>query len=102
MSIVKDRRFTIPLYHGTTELFIESIKNNGLGGINPLIDLEAIQTMRDLFKLGEKQNWKDESWLEVCQKIRPIMEQQQDIGTLNFKHGEAYLTYFDKIAVKYA
>lgn len=102
MAIIKNGIFTIPLYHGTTGLFIESIKQYGLGGIDPLIKLEAKQLMHDLFDVAEKQHWNDDKWLEKRKLIQPTVFQQKIETVVNFKHGESYLTYCPQIAKKYA
>ena len=41
MSIIHNSRFSIPLYHGTTSAFIESIKADGLGAVDPLKEMKA-------------------------------------------------------------
>lgn len=102
MRLVKDGKLIIPLYHGTTELFIKSIKTNGLGGIDPLEEIEAKQTMKELFEIAEGQNWTDENWYRIKASCEPYVLQKQEKGTLNFQHGEAYLTYSPELAARYA
>lgn len=102
MAIIEKGIFTIPLYHGTTGLFIESIKQYGLGCIDPLIKLEAKEFMHDLFDVAEKQHWNDDNWLRMREHIQPIVFQQNIENVLNFKHGESYLTYSSQLAGKYA
>lgn len=102
MALVKNGVLTIPLYHGTTELFIDSIKESGLGNVDPLVGLKAKEFMHDLFEVAEKQGWKDEEWLNCKKSILPIVQQQKIEDVQNFSHGESYLTYFPELAVKYA
>ena len=87
MEIIKNGVFTVPLYHGTTGLFIDSIRQHGLGFIDPLIKLEAKEFMHDLFGLAEKQKWRDERWQKMRELILPIVLQENAKGDFNFKHG---------------
>lgn len=102
MEIIKNGVFTVPLYHGTTGLFIDSISRHGLGFIDPLIKLEAKEFMHDLFYLAEKQQWQDENWLKMRERILPTVLQENTKDDLNFKHGGSYLTYALPLGEKYA
>ena len=101
MSIIQDGSFNIPLYHGTTSAFIDSIKQHGLGAIDPLKDLNAKTLMQDLFDIAERQNWSDQDWLGCRAKLEPLLLQSKN-ETYNFKHGGAYLTYSLELAKRYA
>lgn len=102
MSIVKKGVFTIPLYHGTTSLFVDSIMQHGLGGENPLLKYKAKEFMNELYVLAEKQKWEDEEWIEFRTLLQPIVFQQTLENDLNFKHGETYITPSLELATKYA
>ncbi|TPA59674.1 hypothetical protein, partial [Vibrio parahaemolyticus] len=69
MSIIQNNSFNIPLYHGTTSLFIDSIKQHGLGAIDPLNNMKAKDLMQAFFSLADKQNWKDSEWLNARAKL---------------------------------
>ena len=101
MKIVKNGTLQIPLYHGTTSLFIDSIKQNSLGGVDPLIDLRAKELMQELFEIADKQGWDDEFWLDPRQKLKPLIDQEKNV-VFNFRHGGTYLTYHNKLAKRYA
>lgn len=102
MALVENGKFTIPLFHGTTGLFIESIEESGLGGKDPLLKLGAKELMCDLFEIAEEQHWLDDKWLENKKIIQATVNQQKIGDNLNFKHGESYLAYSPEVAVKYA
>ncbi len=102
MAIIENGIFTIPLYHGTTGLFVDSIKQYGLGEKDPLVDLKAKEFMDELYELAEKQKWKDGKWIKAKELLQPIVLQENIENTLNFKHGETYVTYSPEIATKYA
>ena len=102
MKIVKDGALTIPLYHGTTGLFINSIEQHGLGSLDPLIALEAKDFMRDLFQFAEENCEHDQAWLNIRQRITPFVRQTKVEGLANFRHGGTYLAAFPEVATKYA
>ena len=102
MTIIKEGIFTIPLYHGTTGLFVNSIMESGLGGADPLIELNAKEFMAEMYELAEKQKWTDDKWIEVKTKFQPIVFQENIDNNLNFKHGETYVTPSIELATKYA
>lgn len=100
--ISKDDKLTIPLYHGTTSLFIKSINEFGLGGKDPLKSYNALNLLQSLWCKAESQLANDSFWLSIRERFQTIVEQNQFKGVLNQQHGETYLTYNPMIAVKYA
>ncbi|WP_199458388.1 hypothetical protein [Vibrio owensii] len=101
MTIIKNGKFVIPLYHGTTSAFVDSIKEHGLGGVDHLGQIGAKSLMQDLFALAEKQDWTDENWLKHRKLLEPLVIQERN-QVYNFQHGGAYLTYSKELAKKYA
>ncbi len=101
MTIAKKEKLKLPLYHGTTSIFVDSIKDNGLGSIDPLVKIGAKSLMRELFKLAEKQGWSDDNWITQRKLLAPLVNQVRT-PTFNFQHGGAYLTYSEEVAKKYA
>ena len=101
MSIIHNGRFSIPLYHGTTSAFIDSIKADGLGAVDPLKEMKAKDLMQALFDLAEKQNWTDGAWPTYREKLKPLLLQSRT-EIYNFKHGGTYLTYSFALAKVYA
>ena len=101
MTIVKNGKFSVPLYHGTTSIFVDSIKDNGLGSIDPLDKIGAKSLMEALFELAEKQGWSDDNWLKYRNLLAPLVNQVRN-PIYNFQHGGVYLTYSQELAEKYA
>jgi hypothetical protein len=101
MAIIENEKFSIPLYHGTTSIFIDSIKEHGLGSIDPLEKIGAKSLMKDIFELAEKQMWSDDTWLKHRMLLAPLVTQERN-ENYNFQHGGAYLTYSKDLAKKYA
>lgn len=40
-------------YHGTSSIYLRSIKKYGLGGINPNIDYKLFELLRFMYELSE-------------------------------------------------
>ena len=100
--IIKGDKLTIPLYHGTTALFVNSINEFGLGGKDPLKSYNALNLLQSLWCKAESQLANDSFWLSIRERFQTIVEQNQFKGVLNQQHGETYLTCNPEIAVKYA
>ena len=94
----------IPLYHGTTSLFVDSIKEYGLGGLNPVEELDLVSIYRALFEVADKKFRGASSWEKVRKKASYIAYQKNSNDGLNynFRHGNVYLTPIRKIAFDYA
>jgi hypothetical protein len=101
MAIIENEKFSIPLYHGTTSIFINSIQEYGLGSIDPLEKIGAKSLMKDILELAEKQRWSDDAWLKQRMLLVPLVTQERN-QNYNFQHGGAYLTYSQDLAKKYA
>jgi hypothetical protein len=102
MAVIKNGVFTVPLYHGTTGLFIESIKRHGLGAHDPLDDFRSRELMRDLFDIAERQPFEDDRWLNFIEMIRPTVYQEKIKNGFNFTHGGSYLTPSREVAIRFA
>jgi len=79
-------------YHGTSSIFLDSIKKTGLGGINPNIDYKNLDVLRFLYKQAEIQLLDNPDYL----KIRIITQaiSQQGIVDLVQQNGEKQRCYF--------
>lgn len=78
MTIIKNGKLNIPLYHGTTSAFVNSIKEHGLGSVDPLDKTDAKLLMKDLFELAEKECWRDDNWLEFRKFLNPLVTQDRN------------------------
>jgi len=54
LDIVRDGKFTIPLFHGTSTVFLDSIREHGLGGINPIDKMGVMQSLDLLLKQADE------------------------------------------------
>lgn len=100
--LIENDIFIIPLYHGTSSLFLESILKNGLGGNDPLNKLGAREFFNDIYKLADKEFCNNNYWIKIRDKIQPIVMQQFIGDNFSFKHGESYLAVNRDLAIKYA
>lgn len=94
-------QLTIDLYHGTSTLFLDSIIQNGLGGVNPVNEWKLLELSKEVYSLSEK-HLKETSLYKVkSSSFKKITEQSND-GTFNFQHGDTYLSPSQNTAVRYA
>ena len=54
MAFVEDGRLTCPLFHGTSSIFLGSIRAHGLGGRNPVAESGVINFLKALIPLSRK------------------------------------------------
>ena len=89
-----------PLYHGTSTLFLSGIADSGLGGNNPIAELKVLDFARALIPLVDEHLSKDEKWMIRAQSFR-FMGQQLN-ASMNFQHGDTYLSISSETSIRYA
>ena len=101
-ELIKDGLLTIPLHHGTSSLFLESIHQHGLGGVNPIERFAVRQFFTDILRLCDKALAGDQDW-EAFRFVHELLRDQVTQGdNANFQHGDTYLTPSRASAVGYA
>lgn len=90
----------VPLYHGTSSLFLESILGLGLGAKNPLVDLRVSEFVDELAPLVQEHLRGTEIYENRCSVWEMMVAQSS--GHMNFQHGDTYLTPSIDTAVRYA
>lgn len=90
----------IPLYHGTSTLFLAGIAESGLGGTNPLAELRVLDFARAILPLVQEHFSSDRGWMQKAQSFG-LMAQQLS-ASMNFQHGDAYLSPSRDTAIRYA
>jgi hypothetical protein len=78
-----------PLYHGTSSIFLPSIRKNGLGGVNPVAQLDVLTSLRHL-AASCKDSCTSDPWWDENKKCIEKMAQQQVTAGMNWRHGAAY------------
>ena len=86
-EFVKDGRLTFPLYHATSHLFRESILQHGLGGHDPIKELNVLDLLRKLIDYEKLNPIADGLWFYL-----ENMAQQIVTSGANWQHGQVYLT----------
>lgn len=103
-SIVQDGILRVPLYHGTSNLFLESIVRLGLGGANPLEPLQVLDFLRDLVEWCDLRAEADAEfaawWSGRRLRLEPSQLQQSRV--LNFRSGRTWLTPSRRSAARHA
>ncbi len=102
MLVTDNGQMLVPLYHGTSKIFLDSIQESGLGAKDPNIMFKSHELLTEMFNL-EGWNWSDDPELSrMALTIRYIVDQSVSGGGFNFRHGNAYLTPSKLTAVRYA
>jgi len=92
-------RINIPLYHGTSSLFLEDIIKYGLGGQNPVVSWHVLEFGKKIYPLVEKHL--SNSYLEARIGSFKLMVEQKS-GIMNFQHGDTYVSPSKSTAIRYA
>jgi hypothetical protein len=100
MRLVEDGHLTIPLYHGTSTLFLDCIASSGLGGANSIEELRVPDAAIEVLKLADQflENWTP---FEQRRWAFTQMIEQKSSGW-NWQHGDAYLSPSTLTAIRYA
>jgi hypothetical protein len=100
-KIVIDGKLTVPLFHGTSTLFTDSIRETGLGGRRLLDDIGLGKTARALLSYEEQlknvTNWDFEKPL----LLRVADSSQNPVGSF-LRYGGTYMTPSRQTAARYA
>lgn len=90
----------LPLYHGTSTLFLNGISESGLGGKNPIANWKILEFAKIIFPLVQEHFSSDVGWMNKAQTF--VFMVQQKSGSMNFQHGDTYLSPAKSTAVRYA
>ena len=97
---IHNDRLLIPLYHGTSTLFLDSVVKHGLGGINPMKDWNVLELAKEILILSEKHLTMSETFSAHHTPLRKMTE--QEAGTINWQHGDTYVFPAKQTAIRYA
>lgn len=106
MSIVREGRLTVSLFHGTSTLFYDSILSNGLGGRNIVEDMGIRDAARKLLELSAPYREQEEWMLDIngCDNIAadPANDRVSNNKLFNFRYGGTYVSASSETASTYA
>jgi hypothetical protein len=106
-ALVVSGRLTVPVFHGTSTLFYDSILEAGLGGRNIVEDLGLRAVAWSLLELCENELQPDPKWpldKHGLTKIAedPSVHQLGEDHGFNFRYGGTYVSASRRTAVTYA
>lgn len=104
MQIQANGALTIPLYHGTSSIFLQSIRLNGLEARTPAAQSPVLDLFKKLFRLAERQfgNGGPDDWMRNHLVWRAMADQRVTSGGFNFRHNGVFLTCAQAKAIDYA
>lgn len=100
--LIENGVFRIPLFHGTSSIYLKSINEHGLGGANPIRQYGVTTFLRDLLALADETLTNDDEWKSCRFAVQWMVNQDSFRDDANFQHGDAYLTPSRRSAVGYA
>jgi hypothetical protein len=100
--IVHDGRLRIPLFHGTSTIWLSSIEERGLGGYDPVEGLRMRELLQDLVPLCDRFLVGDEEWSNGRWVAELMRDQEVTARGFNYRHGSTYLTPSRQTATRYA
>lgn len=101
MTLVKNGRLTVPLFHGTSSLHYESILSHGLGGRNIVEDNGVRAAARELVNFCAP--WREhEEWVMDFDACECIAAEPDNPRRGNFRYCGTYLSPSRETAATYA
>ena len=102
--------FEFKYFHGTSKIFLDSIVEFGLGGINPNFEFKNLDLLRFLTKESENKLMKNNKYLHLREAVLAMSEQRfsnfklpnGQIFENNFKHNGIYVGITKGRALTYA
>lgn len=101
MKVFDEGKVLIPLFHQTSSLFLPSIREVGLGAVNPHEKLRTYDFLRELLELASRLKEIPLSSLDL-NILRRMANQEVTSGGFNFRHGGVYLSPSQKKVAGYA
>ena len=97
-------------YHGTSSIFLNSIKENGLGKINPNIDYKNLDVLIFLKNFAEEHLIRNEDYLKLRdttiamanQTFLKLIDEKGNLQTLNYRHDGIYVAISRQRAAIYS
>lgn len=90
----------MPLYHGTSSIFLNGILDSGLGGANPIEDLGVHKFAKELLPIAKKYLENDEDFGLLVHIFEGMVE--QIVTHMNFQHGQTYLSPSEFSSARYS
>lgn len=98
-NIANDTHLLVPLYHGTSDIFLSSIRQHGLGAIDPNAGWRSRELLLELLQIDAQHHFLDPLYRVSAE---PISQQKVTAAGFNFRHGSTYLSPCRSTAIRYA
>jgi hypothetical protein len=93
--------FPFPLFHGTSSIFLSSIRQHGLGGKDIILEWRVLDFLRAATKiLGPHIDHSDQEMQLNWKMLQAVVAQRVD--HFNWRHGGTYLVADELKGVMYA
>lgn len=92
----------IDLYHGTSSIFLTSIKKEGLGGINVLKKYNIESLFQNICEIFSEHFSESEWWANNDYIYNAMLNDKVTNSGMNFRYGSVYLTPSKYTATNYA
>jgi hypothetical protein len=92
--------FPVPLYHGTSTLFLEGIVQDGLAGKNPIAEWRVLEFAAELLPFVRTHLSGPDQFAARAGSFEMMVRQTSE--AMNFQHGDTYLSPSASTAVRYA
>jgi hypothetical protein len=97
-------------YHGTSNIFVDSILRKGLGGINPNYEFKHLALLEFFYSIAELQLLKDSEYLKIRTTTKAMVFQLSFSNTnergetdiLHYKHNRIHVSLSKIRAITYA
>jgi hypothetical protein len=89
-----------PLYHGTSTVFLEGIREAGLGGRNLIKEWDVLALAARVLELGEVHLQQSQLFQRWRSSFSSMVRQES--GQFNWQHGQPYLSPSRAPAIRYA
>lgn len=99
-DIIQNGRLLVPLYHGTSTVFVNGISQYGLAGRNPVKDWNLLCLASEVLALSET-HLRDTHLYRVSSGSFAKMA-NQETGNWNWQHGDTYMSPAESTAIRYA
>ncbi len=100
MTVQRDGVLTVPLYHGTSTVFLDGIAAHGLGGRDPVRDWHLLDLAREVWHLAQVHL--QDTQVYRCRQASFANMTEQHTGHWNWQHGDTYLSPARSTAIRYA
>jgi|GEM_PF-831110 len=90
----------VPLYHGTSSIFLEDILDLGLGAKNPIEQLGVLELAREIRPLAHQYLADTATYKSRIGSFERMTDQLA--GHWNYQHGQTYLSACRGTAIRYA